>query len=303
MHEPSLRGIDLNLTVVLSALLTERSVTRAARRLGLSQSATSHALARLREVYADPLLVRSGRRLDPTPRAIALRPSLDRALAELAGTIRNEPAFDARTARRSFVIGTADYGQGILVEPLLQRLRREAPGVDLSLNAFPNMVELLDSGSMDLALSPPLELPRGFSSKKLFTDGFMCVVRSGHPIVRGPHLSLSRYLSLPHLLVAPSGSTGSVVDSELARRGHSRRIVLTVTSFLAAPIVVADSDLISTGPVRLLQRMLKPYRLRGLAPPIPFKRFEIHMLWHSRRDHDPAHIWLRELLTSVCAEL
>jgi DNA-binding transcriptional LysR family regulator len=303
MHDDGLRAIDLNLLVVLAALLSERHVTRAARRLGLSQSATSHALARLREVYGDPLLVRRGRRLDPTPRAVALLPQLERGLGDLAGTIRSEPAFDPRTARRSFVIGMADYGQAILVEPLLKTLRREAPGVDLSLKAFPNVVDLIDSGAMDLAIGPPTDLPRGFSSRKLFTDGFMCVVRRGHPQVRRSSITLSEYLALSHLLVAPSGSPGSVVDNELGRRGHSRRISLTVTSFLAAPIVVAGSDLISTGPVRLLKNMLRPYGLRGLSTPFALKGFEIHMFWHGRRDHDPAHLWLREMIAGVCAKL
>jgi DNA-binding transcriptional LysR family regulator len=303
MNEPRLRTIDLNLLVILSALLTERHVTRAARRLGLSQSATSHALARLREVYGDPLLVRSGRRLDPTPRALALLPQLERGLAELTGTIEGEPVFDPRTAQRSFVIGTTDYGQAILAEPLLRRLRRDAPGIDLTMNAFPNAVELMDLGAMDLALGPPMDLPSGFSSQKLFSDGFMCVVRRGHPQIRGPRITLSQFLSLSHLLVAPGGAPGSLVDAELARRGHKRRIALTVTNFLVAPVVVATSDLVSTGPVRLLQNMLRAYGLRGLPTPFPMKGFEIHMVWHSRRDRDPAHTWLRETIATTCASL
>ncbi|HEY0709500.1 MAG TPA: LysR family transcriptional regulator [Polyangia bacterium] len=303
MHDFALRSVDLNLLVVLSALLNERHVTRAARRLGLTQSAASHALARLREIFKDPLLVRRGRRLDPTPRALALLPQLERGLAELKGTIQGEPAFEPQTTQRSFVIGTTDYGQAILAEPLLRRLRREAPGVDLVMNAFPNVIEMMDAGTMDLALGPPTALPSGFSSQKLFSDGFMCVVRQGHPQIRGPRITLAQYLSLSHLLVAPGGSPGSLVDAELARRGRSRRVALTVTNFLVAPVVVASSDLISTGPVRLLQNLLRPYGLRGLPTPLALEGFEMHMVWHDRRARDPAHAWLRETVAATCATL
>lgn len=303
LHDSRLRAIDLNLLVILAALLTERHVTRAARRVGLSQSATSHALGRLRELYGDPLLVRSGKRLDLTPRALALLPQLERGLDELAGTVVGEPGFDPRGAQRSFTLGMADYVQAIMLEPLLRTLECEAPGIALSANAFPNAVELLDEGRLDLALTVPGNLPAGFSSQKVFSDGFMCVVRDRHPTVRGKRITLEQYLALSHLVVSPAGAPGSMVDSALAKRGRSRRIALTVTSFLVAPVIVASTDLISTGPQRLLRRMIKPFKLRALPTPVDLSPFEIHTVWHSRRAHDPAHVWLREVVTRVARQL
>src|SRR5688572_18053681 len=150
VHDRILSGIDLNLLVVLRALLSERHVTRAAARVGLSQSATSHALSRLRELLDDPLLVRSGRVLSLTPRALSLLPTLERALGELEKAVSGEPRFEPSTARRSFSIGMADYLQALIIGPLLQRVATRAPGVDLSVVVFPNQEELIESGALDL---------------------------------------------------------------------------------------------------------------------------------------------------------
>jgi DNA-binding transcriptional LysR family regulator len=302
MHEPKLSALDLNLLVVLGALLEERHVTRAAGRVGLSQSATSHALARLRELYGDPLLVRSGRRLDLTPRAVELLPQLSRGLAELGGTLTGARAFDPLTARRSFEVGMADYGQALLLPPLLRTLNTHAPNIDLAINAFPSAVERLDDGSMHLAVLVGASFPKGLSSHKLFDDGFTCMVRKGHPEVRGNRLSLARYLSQSHVLVSPTGQAGSIVDSELERRGFTRRIALRVSSFLIAPQVVSESDLVSTGPSRLLRALAARYPIRLFQPPLRLPRFEQHLVWHSRLDHDPAHDWLRRQFIELCRD-
>jgi DNA-binding transcriptional LysR family regulator len=299
MHPGALAAMDLNLLVALHALLIEGNVTAAARRLSLSQSATSHALARLRERLGDPLLVRSGRRLDRTPRATALLPALERGLAELESALSGEPPFDPRTARRTFTLGTADYGQAVLLGPLLARLRQEAPGIDLFALAFPDVVERLDAGTMDLAVVPTAPTPAGYSSTPLFEDGFICMLRAGHPAARGGRLSMARYLALGHLLVAPQGGPGSIVDTELAGRGHQRRVTVRVSSFLTAPILVASSDLVSTGPERLWRALAPHYPVRLLPPPLRLPRFGIHLLWHRRRDNDPALLWMRRLLEEV----
>jgi DNA-binding transcriptional LysR family regulator len=299
-HDLKLSAIDLNLLVVLAALLEERHVTRAASRVGLSQSATSHALSRLRELYGDPLLVRSGRRLDLTPRALGLLPQLAHGLAELRGTLSGASAFEPKTARRRFTVGMADYGQALLVPPLLRLLKTQAPGIDLSIISFPNAVERLDDGSMDAAVLVGWEFPKGLASRKLFSDGFTCMARKDHPQLRGTRLPLARYMEQSHVLVAPSGSpTTSLVDSELERRGLVRRIALTVSSFLIAPQVVVESDLVSTGPSRLLRALSKRYPIRLFEPPFRLPRFEQHLVWHSRLEHDPGQIWLREQIQEL----
>jgi DNA-binding transcriptional LysR family regulator len=303
VHEPKLSALDLNLLVVLAALLEERHVTRAARRVGLSQSATSHALARLRELYRDPLLVRSGRRLDLTPRAVELLPQLTRGLAELGGTLSGARAFEPLTARRSFTVGMADYVQTLLLPPLLRSLTKYAPQVDVAVSGFPDAADRLDDGTMDVAVLQGTSAPNGLSSQQLFSDGFTCMIRKGHPQVQGARLSMSRYLSLNHVLVAPGGPGLSFVDAELERRGLTRRIALRVASFLIAPQVVCESDLVSTGPSRLLKLLATRYPIRLFPPPLRLPRFHLQLVWHSRLDHDPAHDWFRQQLIELCSDL
>lgn len=300
VHDPSLSAIDLNLFGVLRALLQERHVTRAAERVGLSQSATSHALARLREVCGDPLLVRHGRSLELTPRALALLPSLERGLSELESVVTREPSFEPRTARRVFTLGMSDYQQGFLLTPLLQRLEREAPLIDLSVLTFPNLSEMLETGRADLAIIVTGSTGTAFSTQKLFSDKFVCAVRKDHPHVK-KSLSLEAYLSLRHVLVAPGGAPGSLVDTELERRGLSRRVALTVSSFLVAPLIVSETDFIATSPERLLRRLTQRLSLKLLDPPLRLPSFSFSLAWHPRLDHDPAHHWLRAQIAEVCA--
>lgn len=298
MHDRSLAGTDLNLLVVLRALLRERQVTRAAARVGLSQSATSHALSRLRELYGDPLLVRRGSALELTPRAEGLLPALERGLGELQSALAAEPVFEPKTARRTFTIGTADYAQAVMMGPLLRTLTAEAPHVDLATITFPQPETLIETGAIDLGLVVSGTEPRSLSSQHLFDDGFVCLVRRDHPRV-GKRLSLERYLELRHVLVAPSGTPGSVIDTELARRGHARRVALRVSNFLLAPIVVCESDFINTMPERLARQVARTYPLRLLRAPVPVPKFGLSMLWHPRLDHDPAQRWLRSLFVRV----
>src|SRR4051812_4956666 len=292
MHDRTLASIDLNLLVVLRALLSERHVTRAASLVGLSQSATSHALSRLRELYGDPLLVRSGRTLVLTPRAQRLLPTLERGLSDLRATVEVEPAFQPRTARRSFRVGMSDYAQAFLLGDLLRALEREAPGLDLAVLNFPNLEELTTSGGIDLALHLSDLKPSSLVSDTLFDDDFVCVVRRGHPLVKN-RLRLERYVQLQHVVVAPTGQGGSFVDTELAKRGLTRRIGLRTSNFLVAPIVVSETDYISTMPRRLAQQLVNRYPLRILPTPLALPRFGFSLMWHPRLDHDLGHTWLR----------
>jgi DNA-binding transcriptional LysR family regulator len=298
MHDRALSAIDLNLLVVLRALLSERHVTRAAARVGLSQSATSHALARLRELFGDPLLVRSGRALTLTPRATRLLPALEQGLVALESAVAGEPEFEPRSARRTFTLGTSDYLQALLMGPLLRQLASRAPGIDLSVVVFPHLDELLDSGSIDLALTVPDQLQRAMSRQRLFPDEFVCMVRRDHPRIRRS-LNVEQYLAQRHVVVAPGGTPGTLVDTVLAERGLARRIALRVTNFLIAPVVVCQTDFINTMPVRLARQLAKTYPLRLLPPPLALPRFDYSMFWHPRLDHDPAQVWLREFVAGV----
>lgn len=298
VHDRALAAIDLNLLVLLRAVLRERHVTRAAASVGLSQSAASHALARLRDMLGDPLLVRRGRTLSLTPRAARLLPVLERGLGELENAIAGEAEFDPKTARRRFTIGAADYLQALITAPLLQKLAAHAPFVDLTIVTFPNMGELLETGAIDLALTVSSQNQRSLKRLPLFQEGFVCLVRRGHPELR-KRLTLERYLSLRHLVVAPTGTPGSLVDTALEAHGLERRIALRVTNFLIAPVVISETDFISTMPERLARRLAKTYALEVFPPPLDLPRFEYCMAWHPRLDEDPAQRWLREFVAGV----
>jgi DNA-binding transcriptional LysR family regulator len=295
-HASKLPAIDLNLLVALRALLGERHVTRAARQLGLSQSATSHALARLRELYRDPLLVRAGRTLQLTPRATALLPHIERGLGELEGSLSEEPRFEPGRALFSLRLGAADYPQALLCGRVLEVLRAEAPGVTLQTVSHPDLLEPLEAGTIDVAVTVKTKLPRVFGQRPLFGDGFVCMLRKGHPALSQKRLSVRQYLQLEHLVVAPGGASGNYVDTELSRRHLTRRVALQVSSFLVAAQLVVETDLISTGPELLLQRLSAHHPIVLVKAPIPLPRFELCLVWHSRRDHDPAHIWMRDVI-------
>lgn len=318
MHESddlraTLTGLDLNLLPVLDALLSERHVTRAGRKVGLSQSATSHALSRLRAHFDDPLLVRHGNALVPTSRAEALAPLLARALQTLASALAPPERFDPLTARRTFVIACADYGQLVLLPRLVEHLTRAAPHFDLvirDLGATP-FGEALGEGRCDLAIGPPIGGVRlsepasqdtAIYGRHLFDERFVCLVRRGHRAAESG-LDLATFAALPHAFVAPRGTPGGIVDDVLARHGLSRRVAVMVQHFLVAPWLVARTDLVVTLAERLALAFVDQLPLVLLEPPIELPRFAMHLMWHERRHRDPAHTWLRSQLVGICAEV
>lgn len=308
MHDVHLEGLDLNLLVALRALLAERHVTRAATRVGLSQPAMSHALARLRELLGDPLLVRTPRGMRPTPRAEAMTAPLERALADIGRVLASPAPFDPRRSTRRFRIATNDYQELLVFPRLLSRLWKEAPNVDVEVsNLGKDTNEDLAEGRIDLAMGlvaqfAPPHASQGVRSKPLLSDGFVCVVRDGHPLVK-KRLSLADFIALPHALVSPGGGSGSVVDTALATIGEKRRVAVQVPHFLVAPHVVRETDLVLTLAKRIARILAPMLGLRQLAPPVELGGFTTAMGWHDRQDVDPAHAWLRGLIASVAKEL
>ncbi len=308
MQPVHLEGLDLNLLVALRALLVERHVTRAAARVGLSQPAMSHALSRLRDLLGDPLLVRTPSGMRPTPRAEAMTAPLERALEDIGRLIASPAAFDPRLSTRKFRIASNDYMELVLFPRLLPRLWAEAPDIDVRLvNLDGGADRDLAEGRLDLAIGvvgqlAEVETPRGLRSKELLSDGFVCVVREEHPVVK-KRLSLDDFVSLPHALVAPRGEGGSVVDSALARIGKKRRVAVEIPHFLVAPHVVREADLLLTLASRIAVTLAPLLGLRQLAPPLELPRFTMTMVWHERQHVDPAHVWLRDLIASVAKDL
>lgn len=300
MHDVHLRNLDLNLLLALDALLAERHVTRAARRIGLSQSAMSHALGRLRAQLDDPLLVRSKRGMQPTERALGLALPLRAALAQLEQLFTAPVPFEPATARRAFVLCVSDYEALTLVRPVLRRLTREAPGIDLRLRGAPSpsaVTELLAQGDLDLVLKPLAkeEAADGVYHQRLVRSQFVVLARRDNPYV-GKRLTLKRYVAAPHVLVSPGGTARGMVDDLLAPRGLSRRVQVTVPSFLVAPHLVAESDALLTLPESVARELGPLLGLTLHALPLTHEGFSVDQIWHARTHSDPAHRYLRKLV-------
>lgn len=291
---------DLNLLVTLEAVLSEGSVARAARRLRLSPSAMSRALARLREATGDPLLVRAGRGLVPTPRAQELRERVGRLVEEAQAVLRPQEALDLRRLERTLTLRAREGFVENFGPQLLARLGEEAPGVrlcfvqrsDKESTALRDGTVDLETGVVGKATSPEVR------AHALFRDGFVGVVRSGHPLAEG-EITPARYAGGGHVLVSRRGFERGAIDASLQPFGHVRPIGAVVDTFSAALALARGSELIASVPER------QTGNLRGgmFTFPLPFPAPEVtvSMLWHPRHDADPAHRWLRGLVLTVCS--
>ena len=289
-----LARLELHHLRALDALLQARSVTRAAERLGVTQSAVSHSLRQLREVLGDPLLTRAGGGLALTPRALAVREPLQEALSALGQALCAGAGWDPATARREFRLVMGDLHAATLLPPLLGAVRRGAPGVALDVRAPPEgrpELGLLQGAELAVVVRSP-EVA-GVRGRTLYEEEFACVVRADHPGV-GACLDLETFLSLDHALMSPQGGGPAVVDTALERIGRSRRIALRIGYFMAAPPLIAGSDLILTAPRRLIAAYAAQAPLRVMEPPLPLPPFAVRMLWPDRLHADPGHRWLRD---------
>ena len=293
-----LRNLDLNLLVVLDALLETENVKTAASRLGLSASATSHALARLRELLDDPVLVRSGRALSATPRAARLRPVVRRLLTDVEQALTPERALDPATLTRAFALAATDYAELVVAVPVGELCAREAPGVNLYSKPLRDLQGQLRSGDADLAIGVFRSPSDDILTEELFRDELVCLLRRGHTALRKP-LNLAAYAALDHVLVAPRGSPRGTVDEALAARGLSRRVARTVSNFLVAPHLVAREVFVLTVSARIAALFAEDLGLVTRKPPIDVGSYGVSMAWHLRNDADPAHLWLRTVLRRV----
>ncbi|MFP2898591.1 LysR family transcriptional regulator [Corallococcus sp. 4LFB] len=290
---------DLNLFVFLDAVLSEGSNRAAATRLGVSQSAVSHALARLRHRLGDPLVIPTNGRMVPTPLAESLAPVLRSALEQLRGALHGARRFDPATAQRTFWLSSADLAGMVVLPPLMRELTHVASGVSVRVRGpGEGMEEALERGSLDVALGVFGDMPAAFRVQALFQERFICLAREGHPITRG-RMTLGRYLEHGHISVSPLGRQGSIVDDALARLGRSREVRVAVPHFFLALFMVAQTDLLLIAPERMSLLMAPAFRLRLLRPPLELASFTVSQLWHERMQHDPAHAWLRKAIADA----
>lgn len=290
-----LAGLELQVLVVLDLLLELRNVTEVAKRLRVSQSAMSHTLRRLRAVFDDPLLVRGRAEMALTPRAQALREPLRSCLRELEALFAAE-GFDPKKSTARFRISATDFLASRFAPRLVRELQEQAPRVSIELKSVPlqQYAGQLERGELDLMIAGVLVPTHlGLMRKELGIEEMACAVRRGHPRVQG-ELTLAQYVRESHLLFTPAQQHDKgVVDQELERLGLRRSIAMYVTSFLLAPHVVAESDLVLTAPRSLLETYAALLGLQLFAPPLELEAFPVRMLWHERAHADAAQAWLR----------
>ncbi|HEV7317835.1 MAG TPA: LysR family transcriptional regulator [Ensifer sp.] len=285
--------------MVLDALLAERHVSRAAIRLNKSQPAVSHALARLRALFDDPLLVRHGGQLQPTVRALEIAPRLTEALAHMR-QLMGSHAFDPSQERHVFRLAMSDYAALVLLPQLMAVLRRQAPNVDLLVGQASREVMMAQAvdGEIDLALGVFPTLTEDLRTSLLFEEDFACLADAAS-LDGEKTMDLPAYLKRPHILVSLRGDTGNEIDLALAAGGHKRRIALALPHWSVAPGLVLGTDLVLTVARRILPRDAEAGPLTVFDPPFAIPPFAFRQIWHRRRDADPAHRWLRDLIAQA----
>jgi DNA-binding transcriptional LysR family regulator len=302
MHDPAiaLAGLDLNLLVALDAQLHAPTVTAAARHAGVTQSAMSHTLRRLRVALQDPLLVRSGEAMVATPRAESLRGPLRDALLALHQVLHPD-RFEPATSTRTFRIAGPDLFSMLVLPRLLPRLEQDAPGVDVVVVPG-GSPDALRRGDVDLVIAPdavwagPTDRPTELLQRKILEDDYACFVRVGHPLARAA--TVATYVAANHVVVSPTGRGGSPIDDALAREGLQRRIAVRVPGFAEAAALVPRTELVLTAP-RSLARWVDPGRMSIVAPPLAVPRQSVSMRWHARLRGDAGLAWFRDQIAAA----
>jgi DNA-binding transcriptional LysR family regulator len=300
----NLAGWDLNLLVVFDALMAERHVTRAGDRIGLSQPATSNALARLRKLTKDELFIRAGGALQPTPVAIALAQQIQPALQQIDRALSRELPFNPAQSDRVFAVGMSDYTAFLLLPQLLQTIAAEAPEVSIQVRSGERakLLALLDTGEVDVVCGVFSDDVPWHNSQKLFAERFVCVCRQGHPFIQG-QVSLQDYVRANHLLISIAEDRVGRIDHLLKQRNLSRHVALSLPHILVAPVVLAQTNLIATLSARVAQRFAQTQALQILPLPLELKGFSVVMKWH-QSSHDHAdQVWLRSRLQTVSEAL
>ena len=290
-----LSGSDLNLLPVLHVLLEERNVTRAAGKLNLSQSAISRSLGRLRKLFNDPLFTRTPKGLNPTPRAEALAVQLRLSLSDI-GRLIAPVEFDPASTKRLFRLSTTDYGAQIFIPPVIRRIHREAPGIDLEIIPWhEHLINELDQQNIDISACAVSNAPAAVHGRGLGKDQFVCIMSRNHPLLQG-NFTLQAYAEASHALVTMGGERKGLVDYTLEKYGLQRRIALRVPHFVAAFALVAGTELILTVPYGLAKSCAADHGLEIIPFPAEQEELTYSLIWHERFMRDSGHIWLRQLI-------
>ncbi len=299
----NLASIDLNLLVAFEALMAERNVTRAGHRLGLGQPAMSAALGRLRLTFKDELLVRvPGAPMRPTEKAVALNHAVSEVLARVRQVFDAETGFDPAQAKVVYRIATSDHPATMVLPRFLEILGERAPHVDVRIFALDkrDAFDLVDRGEIDLLIGSFRNVPKRIRSRPLYTDGYLCVIRQGHPMLSPDGtLSLEAYVAAPHVLVTLAADDRGIVDEVLAKQGLRRRVAATVSDFHLVPHIVARTNMIGHMPRRIADLLIKDHDLLVLPPPVALPPWNSELFWGGVSDAEPGARWFREQLFAI----
>ena len=295
---------DLNLLPIFVALMEERSVTRAAKRMGMTQPALSNALSRLRLMLQDQLFIRERYGIQPTPIALELSPLIAEALAQLDNAVLGQQAFDPVQAERLFTIAPNGYVEFVLVPAIVARLEKVAPGIKLRLTPYGNdLVETgVVSGTTALVLGRIVDPPDNLVVQHLMDEGLACAVRADHPGV-GDVMTREQFETMKHVNIVPPGRMRAGLFQALAQQQLKRDVAISVTNFFAVAEMVAVTNYCATLPSLICRRLMHDPRLKILPAPVDLGSFPVEMAWHVRYRHDPAHRWLRALIGAVITDL
>jgi DNA-binding transcriptional LysR family regulator len=295
-----LRRLDLTLLLVLLGLLRHRKALDVAADLGLTQSAISQSLKRLRDIFGDELFLRRPHGMEPTATALALEAPVAAAVDALRGALGAARSFDPATASGIVRVAALDAEQAVLIPPLAARLRLLAPGLTLSVLPLGRgaAMEALSEGKADLVLGYVWDLPEAISCEPLYDESFLVAGRP-EALPEAPHISLDAYCAADHVLISPGGDLRGVVDDQLAAMDRGRRVVLGLPAFLPALAAVAASGTLVTLPARVARAFAPGFGLATAEPPIPVRSFPVSVFWHRRNDTDPRTTWIRQQIREI----
>lgn len=296
----NIKNIDLNLLKIFAALYGRPNVSEAAKVLGLSQPAVSHALNRLREAFDDPLFVRSSRGMIPTARSLELGPRILKIFHELENTIEKRK-FDPKVNDGIFKIKGTDYFEQTILPKLITTLRKEAPHTHLISQSNQGVLPKLEleQGLCDVAVAGFFgKLPTGFYQQKIFSDHLVGIARKKHPFLKNKNLK--EYIKYPHMIISPEGKLEGAIDKLLALKKVNRDIVASVSGFMPSGWIVQDSDLLLALPGRMASQLTQILNLEAFKLPIELPQIQIVQVWHEAVHHDSRHQWMRKKIFECC---
>jgi DNA-binding transcriptional LysR family regulator len=292
-----LTDIDLNQLVLFHQLILERSITKVADNLGVSQPAVSNSLAKLRRLFGDDLFVRTASGMVPTAFAEQLAEPVGQALATLNVGLNQQLHFDPASIHRSLTLGMTDIGEIVFLPALVKRLRREAPGVQINTvrNSAMNLREEMESGKVDMAIGPLPQLKGGFFHRRLFRQRYVCLFRQGHALER-KRISAEDFRAAEHLGIVSAGTAHGRVESLLRKAGIERNVILTVPHFISVGHILRETNLVATVTETLAASLTGPFQLAYRPLPVALPEISINISWHAKVHRSPVHQWLREMI-------